>query len=217
MLIIGAGGFAKEVLEICRQLQNAGDIVFFDDVNIKDNDVLYNQFPIFRTHREVIDFFKKNGNHFTIGIGNPILRYKVCKKFEDWGGDLLSVVSPFARVGHFDCKIGIGCNILSNSNISNSVLLGKGCIVYYNVVITHDCEVGDFVELSPGATLLGRSRIGDFTQIGANATVLPDIEIGRNVMIGAGAVVTKNIPDNCIAAGIPAKIIRSRGKMIISD
>jgi acetyltransferase-like isoleucine patch superfamily enzyme len=56
--------------------------------------------------------------------------------------------------------------------------------------------------------LLGRSIINSFSQIGANSTILPDVKIGKNVVIGAGSVVTKNIPDNCMALGVPAKIIK---------
>ena len=82
-------------------------------------------------------------------------------------------------------------------------------MVYYNSIITHDCEIGDFVQISPRATLLGRCKVGSFSQIGSNATILPDIKIGTNVIVGAGAVVTKDLPDNCVALGIPAKIIKT--------
>ena len=98
---------------------------------------------------------------------------------------------------------------MSNVIISNSVKIGVGCILYYNATITHDCNVGDFVEISPGAILLGRVEIGDFSHIGSGAIILPNISIGKNVIVGAGAVVSKNIPDDCVVAGVPAKIIRS--------
>ena len=72
----------------------------------------------------------------------------------------------------------------------------------------HDCRIGDFFEISPAANILRRVNIGNKTQIGANATILPDIKIGNNVTIDAGAVVTKNIPDNAVVVGVPAKIIK---------
>lgn len=209
MLIIGAKGFAKEVLQVFHDSESIGKIAFYDDVNDDASGLLYNQFPILKNEQEVIEFFTTNGNEFTIGIGSPILRYKLHKKIGSLGGKFTSSISPFAQIGSFDVTIGIGSNVLSQSILSNSTRIGIGCIVYYNVVITHDCIVEDFVELAPNVILLGRSRIGKFTQIGANTTVLPDVKIGRNVIIGAGSVVTKDIPDNSVAVGIPAKVIKN--------
>ena len=152
--------------------------------------------------------FEHEGNLFTIGIGNPILRKLVASRFAGWGGVLSSVVSPESHIGSYGVSIGQGCNILPGVMISNDVTIGDGCLLYYNVVVTHDCRIGDFVELSPGVTLLGRCKIGSFTQIGAGSVVLPDVTIGENVVIGAGALVTRDVPDNAVAYGHPAKIIR---------
>ena len=69
--------------------------------------------------------------------------------------------------------------------------------------------LGDFVQISPGVSILGRSKIGDFTLIGAGAIILPDIEVGKNCVIGAGSVVTKNVPDNTLVFGNPAKKIKT--------
>lgn len=208
MLIVGAKGFAKEVLEVLRQLNQLDDLVFYDDVNDDVPDKLFGQFPVLRTTHEASVYFKNVDNRFTIGIGNPVLRKKLYDIFTDLGGECTSTISPLATIATFDIKIGYGSNVLSGAVFSNGSKLGKGCIVYYNSIITHDCSIGDFVEISPSVTVLGRSKIGSYSQIGSNTTILPDIMIGKNVIIGAGSVVTKDIPDNCVAVGIPAKIIK---------
>jgi sugar O-acyltransferase (sialic acid O-acetyltransferase NeuD family) len=208
MVIIGAKGFAKEILEVFHQLGLLNNIAFYDDVNKNCGDLLYEKFPILKNKSEVKNFFKFNGNDFTIGIGNPQLRFLLMKQFISIGGNLVSTISNKANIGSYGVNIGIGCNILDNAIFSNSSTIGKGCIVYYNVTITHDCVVGNFVELSPGVTLLGACRIGSFCQIGSNVTVLPKVKIGQNVIIGAGAIITKDVPDNCVVVGSPAKIIR---------
>lgn len=208
MLIVGAKGFAKEVLEVVHQLNQLDNLVFYDDVNYDVSEKLFGQFPVLRTIQEASVYFKTIDNQFTIGIGNPILRKKIYDKFTALGGEFTSTISPLVAIGSYDVQIGIGSNILSGAVFSNSAKVGIGCIVYYNSIITHDCKIGDFVEISPSVTLLGRSEIGSYSQIGSNATILPDIKIGENVIIGAGSVVTKNLPDNCVAVGIPAKIIK---------
>lgn len=208
MLIVGAKGFAKEVLEVVHQLNQLENLVFYDDVNEDVPEKLFGQFSVLKTIQEASDYFKTVDNQFTIGIGNPVLRKQLYDKFLIIGGEFTSVISPSAIIGNYDVQIGIGSNVLSGAIFSNSSNIGKGCIIYYNSIITHDCKIGDFVEISPSVTLLGRCKIGSYTQIGANATILPDINIGKNVIIGAGSVVTKDMPDNCMVFGVPAKIIK---------
>lgn len=206
MLIIGAKGFAKEVLEVLHQLNQLENLVFYDDVSDDVPEKLFGQFPVLRTTQEASVYFKTIENQFTIGIGNPVLRKKLYDKFTALGGVFTSTISPLATIGSYDVQIGIGSNILSGSVFSNSTEIGIGCVVYYNSIITHDCKIGNFVEISPSVTLLGRSKIDSYSQIGSNATILPDITIGKNVIIGAGSVVTKDVPDNCMVAGVPAVI-----------
>jgi len=210
MLIVGAKGFAKEVLEVCKRLNCLDNLVFYDDVSDDVSEILYERFPIITCLDEAKSYFNEVDSFFTIGIGKPLLRSLMYEKFIAIGGLICSTISPKADIGTFDVVIGDGANILDGVKISNSVYIGKLSLIYYNAIITHDCKIGDFVEISPNATILGRVNIGDYTHIGANATILPNIKVGKNVTIGAGAVVTKDIPDDCIVAGIPARIIKHK-------
>lgn len=209
MLIIGAKGFAKEILEIMHRKEEITNIAFFDDVNDDLDKFLFGTFPIMNSLEQAKTFFEIQGNQFTLGLGNPKLRFELYKKFKNIGGVFTSLIHPSTNIGSYAVEIGEGCNILSGVNISNDVTIGKGCILYYNAVVTHDCNISEFVEISPSVNVLGRVKIGKFSHIGANATILPDITIGRNVVVGAGSVVTKNIPDNTLVMGVPAKKIRT--------
>lgn len=206
MLVAGAKGFAKEVLEIISQLNRLENLVFYDDVNPAIGDMMYSRFCILKNIDEAAIYFNTVDNEFTVGIGNPILRKRIYERFIKAGGELVSTISPLASIASFDVAIGAGANILAGAVIGSGSQLGKGCIAYYNTVIPHDCIIGDFVEISPGAILLGRCQVGSYSHIGANATILPDIKIGCNVIVGAGSVVTKDIPDNCMVLGVPAEI-----------
>lgn len=209
MIIVGAKGFAKEVLEILQKNQSFDNLAFYDDMSLEMPDLLYDKFPVLKTESEVVEYFKLEGPEFSLGLGKPILRQKMYDKFRILGGKLTSTISDKADIGSFDIKIGQGTNVLPYAVIANGSNIGKGCIVYYNTLITHDCIVGDFVELSPGVTLLGSCKIGSHSQIGANATILPGITVGQNAIIGAGAVVTKDVQDNCTVVGIPAQVIKT--------
>jgi sugar O-acyltransferase (sialic acid O-acetyltransferase NeuD family) len=206
MLIVGAKGFAGEVLEVLHQSGNSENVVFYDDVNSDIPNLLYNKFLVIKNLADAKKYFSEIDNRFTLGIGNPLLRKAMNDKFENLGGILTSTISPKAIIGNFAIKINHGCNIMPGSVISTNIEIGKGCIVYFNTVITHNCKVGNFVELSPGVHISGNCVIGNYSKIGTNATILPKVRIGKNVTVAAGAVVTKDVPDNCMVAGVPAII-----------
>ncbi|MDG5492250.1 NeuD/PglB/VioB family sugar acetyltransferase [Psychroserpens sp. SPM9] len=206
MIVVGAKGFAKEVLETLHQLNETDNLVFYDDVNPDVPKLLFDTFPILNTSKQAEDYFKSTDKKFTIGIGKPVLRKKVYDTFTKLGGVFSSTISKHAIIGSYDISIGEGSNILDQSIIANGVSVGKGAIIYYNVTLTHDVTIGDFVEISPGAQLLGRCTIKSYSQIGSHATILPDVVVGENVIVAAGAVVTKDVPSNCMVAGVPATV-----------
>ncbi|GEN74961.1 acetyltransferase [Chryseobacterium hagamense] len=208
MLIVGAKGFAKEVLEICHINNDLENLVFYDDVNIDVGITLFDQFPILKNIEEAEKYFLTIDKRFAIGIGNPLLRKKILDRFIKVGGVVTSTISSRADIGSYNVNIGEGTNILDGVKISNDVIIGCSSIIYYNSIITHDVKIGDFVEISPDVKILGRASIGNFCQLGAGSIILPDISIGNNVILGAGTVVIKDLPDNCTAVGIPSKIIK---------
>ena len=208
MLIVGAKGFAKEVLEVVHQLNQSENLVFYDDVNDNISGILYDRFSVLKTVEEASNYFKTIDNRFSLGIGNPTLRKKLHDKFTFLGGVFTSTISPLARIGSFGNEIGAGSNVMTGTIITSDIMIKKGCLINLNCTIGHDSILGEFVELSPGVSISGNCSIGDYSVLGTNATVLPKISIGTNVIIGAGAVVAKDLPDNCLAVGVPAKIIK---------
>lgn len=208
MLIVGAKGFAKEVLEVLHQLNQTDNLVFYDDISNDLPETLFNEFKILTNTEQVLDYFKNVDNRFTIGIGNPILRKKLSDDFLELGGVFTSTISPKSSIGSFGNRLGNGVNMMTGTVITNDITIGDGVIVNLNCTIGHDCEIENFVEISPGVNISGNCKIGAFSVLGTNVTVLPKITIGKNVIVGAGSVITKDVPDNCLVVGIPGKIVK---------
>lgn len=206
MLIVGAKGFAKEILEVFEQLGLVNEIVFFDNVSIDVPLFLYDKFKVIKSFEEVETYFKDVDKKFVLGIGNPKYRKALSEKLIEMGGELTSIVSPITTIGKYGNSIGDGCNIMTGVVLTSDIKIGKGVLINLNCTIGHDCVLGDFVELSPNVNVSGRCSIGENTVLGTNAVIIPDIKIGKNCIIAAGAVVTKDIPDNCLVAGVPAQI-----------
>ena len=108
-------------------------------------------------------------------------------------------------------RIFFGCVVSYKTEIGEGSILAYGGL---GIVIHERCKIGKNCVIAQNVTLGGTSHkynvpiIKDNVYIGAGAVILGEVTVGNNVVIGANAVVTKNIPDNCVVAGIPAKIIK---------
>ncbi len=203
MVIAGAGGHAKEILGIFNQLKLEDEIHFFDDTGIEVKKPFFKNFSLLKTIAAAKEIFSQNPD-FVLGVGSPDKRKAITEKLISAGGNLVSVISPFARIGENNNNLGNGLNIMTGAIITEGVIIGEGSLIHINVSVHHDCRIGKFCELSPGCIILGNVTIGDFSSIGAGAVLLPLVTIGKNVTIGAGSVVTKNISDGSFVKGVPA-------------
>ena len=101
-------------------------------------------------------------------------------------------------------RVGLHNTIIGPVTIGNHVNLAQGITV---TALNHNFSEAD-KRIDEQGVSTGQVVIGDDVWIGANAVVLPNVSIGRHCVIAAGAVVTKDVPDGCVVAGVPAKIIK---------
>lgn len=101
-----------------------------------------------------------------------------------------------------DCYIGTKHLDLGHGFL---ITIGNHVTISNARILTHDASTKRFL----GYSKVGRVTIGDYSFIGAGAIILPGVAIGKNVIVGAGNIVTKDIPDNTVVAGNPARIMCS--------
>ncbi len=104
---------------------------------------------------------------------------------------------------------GPGLFINAGCTLGAAGVFGEWVFVNRGASLGHHARFSNFVSIGPGAVLGGSVTLGRGTVIGAGAVVLPELHIGSNSVIGAGSVVTKDVPDNCLALGVPAKVVRT--------
>lgn len=213
IFIIGAGGCGREVLNIFIDLGREGEVKGFLEDNCKRNGELINGKPIYDL--SLLEELDKDDFKLVCAIGNPI-RKRVIEKTKELGCEYETVIHPSVIMSKW-VELGEGCIICAGSILTSQIKLGNFSIINLACTICHDVNIGHYTTLSPGVHISGNVSIGDACFFGAGAVTVEKLNIGNNTFVGAGAVVSKDIPDNVLAVGVPAKHIKDLTKDIWKD
>lgn len=200
--IVGYSGHSFVVLDAAEQMNL--DVNYYCEKSQASN----NPFEITYLGDEGSDLFDWNSvDQFILGIGDNKIRQKVADLILANKKTILNIIHPssvISKYAIFDTGIFIAANVTVNAlaKIADNCILNTGCI------IEHECAIGSGAHIAPGVVLAGNVSIGSNSFIGANSVIKQGVKIGSGVTVGAGSVVIKDIPDNEIWAGNPAKKLK---------
>jgi sugar O-acyltransferase (sialic acid O-acetyltransferase NeuD family) len=207
LVIVGSGGFAREVLWLIEEINKAadGNESPYQVLGFISNEGagLVQGLPILGD--DAWAFANLDANvRFVLAVGDPALRAQLALDYQQHGMHPLRLVHPAAIMSD-EVQIGGGAIICAGAVLTVNIQMGSFCIVNLNCTVGHDCKLGDFVTLHPGVHLSGGVEVGDLSVLGTGAVALPGVKIGDHAMVGAGAVVAENLPGNATYVGIPAR------------
>jgi len=206
LLIIGAGGFGREVLEYARDIEEAGraewEITGFLDDNLNALDSYSYDYKIIGT----IEDHKVSEEYVYIcAIGDPETKMKIGKKLSKEGAVFINIIHPTAYLAR-NCKIGKNVVLCPGSVVTTDVVLGDFVALDVNSICSHDVSVGDGCTISHFCDLTGFTKLDDGVFLGSGVSVCPGVKIGAYAKIGAGSVVLHDIRPGELAYGVPAKV-----------
>jgi len=206
IVIIGCGGHGKKMVELI----NKSDINFIGFLSQENKGEYINDHKILGYLDEYLDDINFIHCKYHIAIGNNFIRYEIDQILKNLR-EKITLISNNSILSN-KVKIGKGCSINHGTIIQTNTEIGESVIIDTGSIVEHDCKIGNYVNIHPGSILCGNVEVSDNSIIGSGSIIREKTKIGKNSLIGAGSIVLKDIPDNVIAYGNPAKIISKNRK-----
>lgn len=208
VVIIGAGGLAREVAWLLRAPALRGEIEVMGFADVPGGRHLGREFTGLPC-RELTHYVSAHPKiAAVVAIGAPKAREKAFLDLDERGIshhtciDGSAILSPSVRVG-------AGSVIFGGSTLTVDIVLGRAVILNPGCTVGHDTEIGDFVTITPGVHIAGNVHVERGAFIGIGATIFNGTEdgklvIGEGATIGAGACVVRDVPAGVTVVGVPA-------------
>ncbi len=212
LVIIGAGGFAREVKWLAREIsESKNSPQSFEFLGYVISDM--NQASAQDSREEILGDFGWLHDHpdsfdcLAMGIGNAAPRLKVADELEiDFGPEFWpALVHPSALMDSDSATIAHGVQICANVVGTVNLKFEPFAMVNLACTIGHEAVLGRACTLNPTVNISGGVQIGAGSLIGTGAQILQYLTVGEKAIVGGGSVVTKSVPDATLVVGIPAK------------
>jgi sugar O-acyltransferase (sialic acid O-acetyltransferase NeuD family) len=204
LVIVGAGGHGREVLDVVEACGGFEVIGFVDDGS-PDEAALADRG--YRLLGDTSALSELDGASILLGIGDARVRADVASRLSNAAAP--TAVHPLASVGT-GCTIGAGTVVAAGARLTTNIRVGEHCYVGPNATVGHDTSLADFATLYPGAVVSGEVTIGRAATVGAAASVKQGLSIGPRAMVGMGAAATHDVPEGITVVGVPARRIGPR-------
>lgn len=204
VVIFGAGGHAKVVIDACRSsglrpTVCLGESAWPDLLGV----------PV-EPEARAAEWIGRGISNAIVAIGNNRVRERVGQTAVAQGFALVTVVHSFACVSG-SARLGPGTVVMAGAVIQPEVVVGDMGIVNTGATVDHECRLGHAVHVAPHATLCGNVVVGDRVWIGAGATAIEGVRIAEDVFVAAGAAVVHDINETGRrVGGVPARLIQTR-------
>lgn len=214
LLIYGAGGLGRELMEIIEESNREKEqwrLLGFVDDNLEKGSTVCG-YPVLGG----FDFFHANTLNLGVvfGFADCLAKEAVYNKIKEHCPGFYfpviahpsSYISPRATLGE-GVVVTRFCVVNVNARVGKCVLINENSGVY------HDCVVGAFTSIMPGVRISGNVNVGKRAYLGVQAAIKQGLTIGSDSVVGMGSTVITDVPDSCTVVGNPAKIIRKAGKL----
>jgi sugar O-acyltransferase (sialic acid O-acetyltransferase NeuD family) len=208
LVIIGAGGLGREIVFLLSDINgrnNCFDISGFIDDTPGLQDKIINGVPVLGNSSWLLNY-NENIN-VVIAVGSSQARKNIYERFSN----KKNICFPNIIADNSKCSdtvvIGKGCIIGYNSTLLANITLGDFVLLNHYCAIGHDVCIGDFVTLYGNVSVSGNVTIDSCAEIGAGVRIMQKKSIGENSKVGIGSVVVNNVPADCTVFGVPAKKI----------
>ena len=202
IIVYGGGGHGKSLIDLLRTLGTYQILGIVDDGLKHGEEVM--GLPVLGGGDVLPDLYNQ-GTRLAVnavgGIGNLKIRMDVFHLLAQARFVCPAVVHPTAIVEP-SATLSPGAQVFPHAYIGSEARIGFGTIVNTGAIVSHDCVLGDFVNISPGAILAGMVHVDNGALVGMGATVNLEVKIGTRARIGNGATVKSNVPiNNIVRAG----------------